>query len=71
MKGMSQDFLNKLEDYLNERLKNGVIVLDFKPFEIDVPKASYGRRWLCGRSVALGSGESTAIFHRYSARALR
>ncbi|MEM2050285.1 MAG: hypothetical protein QXO76_09450 [Thermoproteota archaeon] len=45
---MSQEFLNRLKNYLDGRLKDEAIVLDFKPFEIYVPKApevSYGRKW--------------------------
>lgn len=42
---MSQSFLNRLKDYLDERLKNEVLVLSFKPFEIEIFPPSDWRRW--------------------------
>lgn len=42
---MSQNFLNRLKEYLDERLKNEVIVGSFKPFKIETFSPSDWRRW--------------------------
>ncbi|MBO3840461.1 MAG: hypothetical protein QXS51_05625 [Thermoproteota archaeon] len=43
---MSQELLNKLKNYLDERLKNEVTGGSFKPFEIDVTSSPSGwYRW--------------------------
>jgi len=42
---MDKSFLNRLKNYLDERLKNEVLIFSFKPFEIRVPSSpdSYWR----------------------------
>ncbi|MBO3800082.1 MAG: hypothetical protein FGF52_03390 [Candidatus Brockarchaeota archaeon] len=43
---MSQEFLNRLKNYLDERLRNEVRWGSFKPFEIDVPSSPFSwYRW--------------------------
>ncbi|MBO3809064.1 MAG: hypothetical protein FGF50_05655 [Candidatus Brockarchaeota archaeon] len=42
---MGREFLNRLKNYLDERLKDEAIWDSFKPFEIDVFSPSDWRRW--------------------------